>query len=253
MRLYGVNYKDQAAAARRFLGRYGNPFVGGRRRRQRPRRHRVGRLRHARDVRRQRQGRDRLQARRPDLGRDAGGRRSFRRSARRRRAEPQDQIAGRRRQQRSRQHAEPQLRGMLGSVKASMPMNRLMVKPMPPSMPTPRICAQVAPSGLGARPLATAIPVAPKMPSGLPMKRPSAMPSGTGSTSFASDRPASDTPALAKANSGRMANATHGCRLSSSCSSSEGSPAPLPSAEWPWRPPPRRASHARPISARTPR
>jgi cytochrome c biogenesis protein CcmG, thiol:disulfide interchange protein DsbE len=27
VRLYGVNYKDQAAAARRFLGRYGNPFV----------------------------------------------------------------------------------------------------------------------------------------------------------------------------------------------------------------------------------
>jgi cytochrome c biogenesis protein CcmG, thiol:disulfide interchange protein DsbE len=26
-RLYGINYKDQAAAARRFLGRYGNPFV----------------------------------------------------------------------------------------------------------------------------------------------------------------------------------------------------------------------------------
>ncbi len=26
MPLYGVNYKDEAAAARRFLGRYGNPF-----------------------------------------------------------------------------------------------------------------------------------------------------------------------------------------------------------------------------------
>jgi cytochrome c biogenesis protein CcmG, thiol:disulfide interchange protein DsbE len=25
--IYGVNYKDQASAARRFLGRYGNPFV----------------------------------------------------------------------------------------------------------------------------------------------------------------------------------------------------------------------------------
>src|SRR5262245_34061004 len=29
VRLYGVNYKDQAAAARRFLGRYGNPFTAG--------------------------------------------------------------------------------------------------------------------------------------------------------------------------------------------------------------------------------
>jgi len=27
VRLYGVNYKDQAANARRFLGRYGNPFA----------------------------------------------------------------------------------------------------------------------------------------------------------------------------------------------------------------------------------
>jgi cytochrome c biogenesis protein CcmG/thiol:disulfide interchange protein DsbE len=27
VRLYGINYKDQAATARRFLGRYGNPFV----------------------------------------------------------------------------------------------------------------------------------------------------------------------------------------------------------------------------------
>ena len=27
VRVYGVNYKDQAAAARRFLGRYGNPYA----------------------------------------------------------------------------------------------------------------------------------------------------------------------------------------------------------------------------------
>jgi cytochrome c biogenesis protein CcmG/thiol:disulfide interchange protein DsbE len=27
IRLYGVNYKDQAVNARRFLGRYGNPFT----------------------------------------------------------------------------------------------------------------------------------------------------------------------------------------------------------------------------------
>lgn len=27
VRLYGINYKDQAGAARRFLGRYGNPFL----------------------------------------------------------------------------------------------------------------------------------------------------------------------------------------------------------------------------------
>jgi cytochrome c biogenesis protein CcmG/thiol:disulfide interchange protein DsbE len=27
VKLYGINYKDQAATARRFLGRYGNPFT----------------------------------------------------------------------------------------------------------------------------------------------------------------------------------------------------------------------------------
>jgi cytochrome c biogenesis protein CcmG, thiol:disulfide interchange protein DsbE len=27
VKLYGINYKDQAGAARRFLGRYGNPFA----------------------------------------------------------------------------------------------------------------------------------------------------------------------------------------------------------------------------------
>jgi cytochrome c biogenesis protein CcmG/thiol:disulfide interchange protein DsbE len=27
VQLYGVNYKDQPTAARRFLGRYGNPFT----------------------------------------------------------------------------------------------------------------------------------------------------------------------------------------------------------------------------------
>jgi len=27
VKMYGVNYKDQTATARRFLGRYGNPFT----------------------------------------------------------------------------------------------------------------------------------------------------------------------------------------------------------------------------------
>ena len=62
--LYGVNYKDEAAAARRFLGRYGNPFQAVGTGCKRAQRDRVGRLRHAGDVHRQRQGRDRIQARR---------------------------------------------------------------------------------------------------------------------------------------------------------------------------------------------
>ena len=62
--LYGVNYKDDAASARRFLGRYGNPFKAVGTDGAGPRRHRVGRLRHAGDVRAQRPRRDRVQARR---------------------------------------------------------------------------------------------------------------------------------------------------------------------------------------------
>ena len=62
--IYGVNYKDDAVAARRFLGRYGNPFKAVGTDKARAQRDRVGRLWHARDVRDQRQGRDRLQARR---------------------------------------------------------------------------------------------------------------------------------------------------------------------------------------------
>ena len=27
LRIYGINYKDEPASARRFLGRYGNPFT----------------------------------------------------------------------------------------------------------------------------------------------------------------------------------------------------------------------------------
>ena len=53
------------------------------------------------------------------------------------------------------------------------------------------------------------------------------MPSGIGSSRLSSDSPCSETPALAKANSGSTAKATQGCRFSSSCSSSDGSPSAL--------------------------
>jgi len=61
--IHGINYKDQAVAARRFLGPLRQPLQHGRHRPQRPRGDRVGRLRHARDVRRRWAGADRLQAR----------------------------------------------------------------------------------------------------------------------------------------------------------------------------------------------
>jgi len=50
LQLVGINYKDAPDNARRFLGRYGNPFVIVGRRRQRPRRDRMGRLWRAGDL-----------------------------------------------------------------------------------------------------------------------------------------------------------------------------------------------------------
>ncbi len=52
----GLNYKDQPENARRFLGELGNPLPGDRRRRRRPRRDQLGRLRRSRNLPR-RQGR----------------------------------------------------------------------------------------------------------------------------------------------------------------------------------------------------
>ena len=79
---------------------------------------------------------------------------------------------------------------------------------------------------LAANPPITAIQVAPKTPICLPTNSPAAIPSGT-VQQFSSDIPCSETPALAKANSGSTPKATQGCRLSSSCSSSDGSPVGL--------------------------
>ena len=44
VRVVGINYKDQPENARRFLGRYGNPFVAAGADRSRPRGNRMGRL-----------------------------------------------------------------------------------------------------------------------------------------------------------------------------------------------------------------
>ncbi|MOA11855.1 hypothetical protein D3C78_1318140 [compost metagenome] len=55
------------------------------------------------------------------------------------------------------------------------------------------------------------------MPSGLPINRPAIIPSGSIEVSPESVTPCNDTPALAKAKSGKIINATHGCRTCSSC------------------------------------
>ena len=52
LRVVGINYKDEAENARRFLGRYGNPFAAAGADRERPRLDRMGRLRRAGDIRR---------------------------------------------------------------------------------------------------------------------------------------------------------------------------------------------------------
>ena len=98
--------------------------------------------------------------------------------------------AGRLRARHGAQHQEPRQRGgdgpgehadadfgrVLRPANASMPMNRLMVKPMPPSMATPKAAASVAPSGLPASLSRSPPASSPNTPSGLPRNSPSAMP-----------------------------------------------------------------------------
>ena len=66
IRLVGINYKDQPENARRFLGRYGNPFAAVGADAQRPRLDRLGRLWRAGDLRDRPRRPHRLQAGRPD-------------------------------------------------------------------------------------------------------------------------------------------------------------------------------------------
>ncbi len=66
LRIVGINYKDEPENARRFLGRYGNPFAAAGADPQRPRRHRMGRLRRAGNLRRRPRRPHRLQAGRAD-------------------------------------------------------------------------------------------------------------------------------------------------------------------------------------------
>jgi hypothetical protein len=100
-------------------------------------------------------------------------------------------------------------------------MNRLIVKPMPHSTLTPKTCPQLAPAGALAQPSRTIAQTQPKTPSVLPTSRPAVMPSDTGCSRSDQLRPASDTPALAKANIGSTRKATQGCRPCSSASAGE--------------------------------
>ena len=66
IRMLGINYKDQPENARRFIGRYGNPFAAVGDRRERPRLDRLGRLRRARNLRDRPRRPHRVQAGRAD-------------------------------------------------------------------------------------------------------------------------------------------------------------------------------------------
>ncbi|MNH24432.1 hypothetical protein D3C79_843620 [compost metagenome] len=80
-----------------------------------------------------------------------------------------------------------------------------MVKPMPQSIATPSNCPQLAPAGNAARRSLIASQVRPNTPTVLPASKPTAIPSGTGWVKLSNVMPANETPALANANSGRMA------------------------------------------------
>jgi cytochrome c biogenesis protein CcmG/thiol:disulfide interchange protein DsbE len=66
IRIVGINYKDQPDNARRFLGRYGNPFVAAGADGKRPRLDGMGRLRRAGNLHRRTRRHHRLQAGRTD-------------------------------------------------------------------------------------------------------------------------------------------------------------------------------------------
>ena len=113
--------------------------------------------------------------------------------------------------------------------KARELINRLIVKPTPHNNATPYSCPQLNPSGFFAKPLLLAIQTKPKTPTCLPTNRPRPIPSGTGSSRIEGEIPSSETPALARANTGRMTNPTKWCRSCSSWRSGEDS------SEWPFK------------------
>ncbi|MPN59458.1 hypothetical protein SDC9_207179 [bioreactor metagenome] len=77
------------------------------------------------------------------------------------------------------------------------------------------ICGNEVPSGSCASFRRSANQQNRLIPSGLPTSRPAIMPSGRMDVSPSIVTPCNETPALAKANSGRIRYATHGCRTCS--------------------------------------
>ncbi len=93
---------------------------------------------------------------------------------------------------------------------ASPAMNSDIVNPIPASRPTPTRCMVRTPAGRPASPKRTAAQEKSPTPMGLPISRPSAIPSTTGLPSPPTTSGSSATPALARAKSGMIPYATHG-------------------------------------------
>src|SRR6202040_3294024 len=92
------------------------------------------------------------------------------------------------------------------SPKASVPMKRLIVKPIPVRMLVPQSVTQSAFAGISAQPARMTSAALPKTPICFPKNRPAAIASGTGSRIEENDKPAKDNPALANPNTGRIPN-----------------------------------------------
>ena len=93
-----------------------------------------------------------------------------------------------------------------------------IVKPIPHSTETAKICFILTNNGSLAIFNFTAIKQKLNTPSGFPMNNPSMIPNGKASPSVSKLTPLNGTPALAKANIGRIKNADHGFRACSSVS-----------------------------------
>lgn len=99
---------------------------------------------------------------------------------------------------------------IFSSGKASNPMNRLIVNPMPAITETPYRCIHPVSSGLLAKRSFINIHVVPKIPICLPRNKPSAIPSGSGCMMSGKEIPEKLTPALVKAKIGSTRKLTHG-------------------------------------------
>ena len=94
------------------------------------------------------------------------------------------------------------------SIKAKLPTNKLIVKPIPVSTPTPYRVIQFELLGICANLSLIDIYENINTPNCLPINRPIKIPKGTGSRSEENEIPSKETPALAKANNGIIPKAT---------------------------------------------